>query len=89
MFPDINIVNRYISDGGIIDSRLGIQSIHHNQSGQFSCKLSSSKMNVSKSLNVFVISKETKYCKANVTKGLLRMLGKSHQLLKNNILFSR
>lgn len=69
MFPDINIINRFVSDGGIIDSRLDIENIRHNQSGQFSCKMVSPKMNVSKSLDVVVISNETKYCQTNTTKG--------------------
>ncbi|XP_026464964.1 adhesion G protein-coupled receptor A3-like [Ctenocephalides felis] len=68
MFPDINIINRFVSDGGIIDSRLDIENIRHNQSGQFSCKMVSPKMNVSKSLDVVVISNETKYCQTNTTK---------------------
>ncbi|XP_017493735.1 PREDICTED: adhesion G protein-coupled receptor A3 [Rhagoletis zephyria] len=65
-FNDIDISTRHFSDSGILNSILKIGKISKSHSGMWDCTLNSQQANLSKSIAVMVIAKDTQYCQATV-----------------------
>ncbi|XP_015431913.1 PREDICTED: adhesion G protein-coupled receptor A3 [Dufourea novaeangliae] len=65
---NIKVDNRYLTDSGIVDSSLSIISVKEEHNGQWKCLLISINGNRTKSINVIVISDQTRYCPLAVTK---------------------
>uniref|UniRef100_W8BNX9 G-protein coupled receptor 124 n=1 Tax=Ceratitis capitata TaxID=7213 RepID=W8BNX9_CERCA len=68
VFRDVDISTKHISDSGILNSVLRIGRISKQHSGKWVCTLNSQQANLSKSIAVVVISKETTYCNVSVVR---------------------
>ncbi|KAL7302319.1 hypothetical protein TKK_0004982 [Trichogramma kaykai] len=67
-FNDILIENRYLDDSGMVSSVLNIDPVKESHIGQWNCFLISTYGNISRAINVIVISNNTQYCPLSVTR---------------------
>ncbi|XP_008207525.2 adhesion G protein-coupled receptor A3 isoform X1 [Nasonia vitripennis] len=67
-FSDVKIENRYLDDSGIVASSLSIDPVKEEHNGQWNCFLVSAYGNISRAINVIVISNSTRYCPLAVTR---------------------
>ncbi|XP_046488638.1 adhesion G protein-coupled receptor A3 isoform X1 [Neodiprion pinetum] len=66
--PNITIENRHLTDSGIVDSLLSIIPVKEEHNGQWNCQLVSLHRNKSKTINMIVISENTRYCPLAATR---------------------
>ncbi|XP_011497262.1 PREDICTED: probable G-protein coupled receptor 125 [Ceratosolen solmsi marchali] len=68
IFINVEIKNKYIDNSGIISSSLSINPVTEEHNGQWNCLLVSAYGNISRVINVIVISNHTQYCPLTVTR---------------------
>ncbi|XP_068156794.1 adhesion G protein-coupled receptor A3 [Drosophila tropicalis] len=66
IFPDVNLETRHSTDSGILKSILRISSLTQNHTGMWDCTLRSQQANLSQSIVLHVVAKDTLYCEAKV-----------------------
>lgn len=61
---DIYLESKHTTDSGLLNSVLRISFVRRNHTGTFDCTLRSQQANLSHSISVIVIAKNTQYCQA-------------------------
>ncbi|KAB7499091.1 Adhesion G protein-coupled receptor A3, partial [Armadillidium nasatum] len=67
--PDNGVTIKTLSEKGATESFIHIPQLNWDHSGEWSCVVESNGKNNSRSLSVYVIHHDTKYCAVNVTSG--------------------
>ncbi|KAL3277199.1 hypothetical protein HHI36_012550 [Cryptolaemus montrouzieri] len=66
-FPNVEIKNQLLSSSDLIESSLNIPRLYENHTGDWNCIYITNHQNYSRSVDVYVITNETKYCPLDVT----------------------